>query len=222
MHKNHISPFKENEPRHGVCVVDGHGAKLYVNRGHLVVEDGAGRQRRTRHFHKATSGISRVVMLARSGFVTIDAIQWLTDAGIGLIHLDPNGRLLVSSTHSSAGGSLRRAQARAADNQVGIEVIRDILTSKLLGQTQLVGQIDTTAAARIEWFLTDLADADSLPEMSKIEAAAAGTYWATLAGLPVEFVRADVVRVPGHWRPRRKAGCAEAASAAGPASGPVS
>ena len=122
MPANHISPFTNTEIRHGVCVVDGHGAGLHIYHGHLVVEDGAGRQRRIRRFHKATADITRIVMLARSGYVTIDAIQWLTDAGIALIHLDPNGRLLISSAPPSGHNArLRRAQARAADTEADLQ-----------------------------------------------------------------------------------------------------
>jgi len=201
MPSNHISPFTNTEPHHRVCVVDGYGAKVHVHRGHLIVEDGAGRQRRICRFHKATADITRVVMLARSGYVTIDAIQWLTDAGIALVHLDPDGCLLISSAPPSGHDArLRRAQARAADTQVGIDITRRILTTKLEGQAAVAAGIDNVAAGRIFETLRDLERATTLDEMRTVEAVAANTYWAALTDHPVHYVAADADGVPDHWR----------------------
>ncbi len=44
----------------GICVAHGYGLKLYVQRGHLIVHDGIGRQRQTRRYHRATSRLKRV------------------------------------------------------------------------------------------------------------------------------------------------------------------
>ena len=38
----------------GICVADGFGVKVTVNRGALVVEDGIGKCRRTRRYDKST------------------------------------------------------------------------------------------------------------------------------------------------------------------------
>jgi len=200
MPSNHIPPFTDTETRHGVCVVDGHGAKIHIHHGHLVIEDGAGRQRRTRRFHKATADVTRIVMLARSGYVTIDAIQWLTDAGIALMHLDPSGRLLISSAPPSGHDSkLRRAQAGAADSQVGIDITRRILTTKIEGQADVAAGIDRNAGNRIDETLTGLEKATKLNELRLVEAEAASAYWAALSKQPVYFVASDTDRIPDHW-----------------------
>ena len=146
-------------------------------------------------------------MLARSGFVTIDAIQWLTDARIGLIHLDPNGRLLLSSAppvgHDPA---LRRAQARAADTPIGVDITRHLLSVKIGGQARVATDVDPRAGAEVASTLERLDTATSLDELRLIEANAAAAYWATLATLPVQFVQADTHLIPDHWTtvgPRR-------------------
>ena len=45
-------------PRDGIVVASGYGLKIYVERGHLVVHDGVGRERRTLRLSRATSGSS--------------------------------------------------------------------------------------------------------------------------------------------------------------------
>jgi hypothetical protein len=75
----------------GVCVADGMGARITVERGALVVADGMGEQRRERRFDKATHGLVRVVLLASTGTVSIDALHWCSRLGIGVVVLAPDG-----------------------------------------------------------------------------------------------------------------------------------
>ncbi len=46
MRENNIPPFDQPGSPKGVCVADGHGVKIRVDRRHLIVEDGMGRSRR--------------------------------------------------------------------------------------------------------------------------------------------------------------------------------
>ena len=117
MQQNNIPPFNHNDISKGVCVADGHGIKIRVERSHLVVEDGIGRSRRERTFHKATSGLKRVVIVGTTGYVSLEAVRWLADAKIPLVHIDPEGRLLTAShPMGSDRSALRRAQAWALTN----------------------------------------------------------------------------------------------------------
>ncbi len=54
----------------GVCVADGMGLRLSVERGALVVTDGIGDHCRTRRFDKATHGLRRVVVMGTTGTVS--------------------------------------------------------------------------------------------------------------------------------------------------------
>src|SRR4051812_8410791 len=107
--------------RDGIAVASGYGLKLYVNRGHLVIHDGVGRERQTRRFHRATSGIKRLVVIGHSGFVSFEALRWLRDIGAAYIQLDNAGSLLaVSASPGSNRPALRRAQALARSTSVGL------------------------------------------------------------------------------------------------------
>src|ERR1039458_3341080 len=47
----------------GVCIADGFGVRVVVERGALEVHDGVGPQRRTRCYARATPGLRRLVIL---------------------------------------------------------------------------------------------------------------------------------------------------------------
>ena len=60
----------------GVCVADGFGVKVTVNRGALEVHDGIGTYRRTRRYDRATHGLRRLVLVQPEGFATFEALRW--------------------------------------------------------------------------------------------------------------------------------------------------
>lgn len=52
---------QRSEPRDGLVVASGYGLKIYVQRGHLVVEYGVGSTRQRLRLSRATSGVKRLV-----------------------------------------------------------------------------------------------------------------------------------------------------------------
>src|SRR5262249_11304444 len=90
--------FARDTSAAGVCVADGMGVRIYVERGALVVEDGMGEERRHRRFDKATHGLSRLVVTAATGTWTIDALHWCRRLGIGVLVLAPDGTPVLTST----------------------------------------------------------------------------------------------------------------------------
>ncbi len=82
----------------GVCVVDGFGVRVVVERGALEVHDGIGPHRRTRRYDKASHGLHRVVILNAAGIVSLDALRWCSGLGIGVLVLGPDGTCQLAST----------------------------------------------------------------------------------------------------------------------------
>ncbi|MGH8945024.1 MAG: CRISPR-associated endonuclease Cas1, partial [Acidimicrobiia bacterium] len=186
-----------------VCVADGFGIRLFVRHRHLVVSDGVGRHRRERRYARATSRLSRVVVLGRHGYVSLEALRWLADVGAAFVHLDPDGTVLATSVPAGTRNPhLRRAQALAMTGQAGVEIARWLLREKLSGQAQtlaLVGRSEK-ARAEIEWILGhDLERARSIDALLFAEIAAANAYWGAWSDVPVHFRRADIQRLPEHW-----------------------
>ena len=81
--------------RSGVLALSGYGLSIKVERGHLVVEDGLGSARRRGRFSRVTPGLKRIVVFGRSGAVSLDALGWLHDLGIGFAQIDHEGELIV-------------------------------------------------------------------------------------------------------------------------------
>lgn len=200
MQTDAIPPFNQLGTPLGVCVADGHGIQLRVERSHLVVEDGIGRSRRKRRFHKATSDLRRMVVLGTTGYLTVEAIYWLADAGVPLIHIDGEGRVLVTShPMGSDRAALRRAQAWAVTNETGLQVVRYLLDRKLEGQAHIAERLGGDRS-EIDVASHKLEQVESLNEMMWLEATAANSYWHAWAEVECRFIRKDEGLIPEHWR----------------------
>ena len=200
MPENNIPPFDQTHTPKGVCVADGHGIKIRVDKRHLVVEDGIGRSRRERRFHKATTDLKRLVILGTTGYVSLEAVRWLADAGIPFVQIDPEGRLLTASQPmGSDRAALRRAQAWALTNETGLEVIRYLLDRKLEGQAHIAEALGRDRT-EIDEANRQLEEVDSLDELMWLEAQAANHYWHAWAEVECRFITRDQNNVPDHWR----------------------
>jgi CRISPR-associated endonuclease Cas1 len=201
--------FDSLTPNAGVCVADGFGIRVFIRRRHLVIQDGLGSHRRERAFAKATAGIKRLVVLGHEGFVTLEALRWMADLGIAFIQIDHDGKLIgASAPPGNDDARLRRSQALARDTELGLKVARWILGLKLRGQHDLLAKLNASAAQQaVKTALQGLKQTDSTDDlMSTPEARAAAAYWEAWTSLPIQFVGADVRKVPSHWRtfgPRR-------------------
>ena len=191
----------------GVIVVDGYGIKLRVERGRLVVSDGLGPYRREAHFSRATSGLRRLVLLGHTGFVTLEAIRWLSDVGVAIDHLDPDGRTLLASAGMGRDDPrLRRAQARAIDTPLGDDIARRLIAEKIAAQAETLVALDQVSPVMEQTIAVfrntsgRLHVATSRDEIREAEALAAGAYWSAWTPVAVQFARRDVERVPDGWR----------------------
>src|SRR5580692_4523893 len=120
--------------RSGIVTLSGYGIKVAVDRRHLAVSDGIGRQRRTGRFAKATSRIKRLVVIAQTGFVTLEALRWLHDTKAAFIQLDHDASILTASIGGLDDARLRRAQALVANTEHRLPIAHELLEAKLKGQ----------------------------------------------------------------------------------------
>ncbi len=192
--------------RYGVYVADGYGIRIHVQNRHLSVAGGHGSNRRAARFHRATHGLKRLVVLGHSGYITLEAIRWVQDAQLALIQIDSDGRVLISSRLGLNQPGLRRAQAQAATNDVGLDITRTILRHKIEGQAQVAATLDADIADTISSHIGQLNDAPTQNQLRLVEASAAVAYWSLWADIPIRFASKHEGRVPEHWKtvgPRR-------------------
>ena len=186
-----------------VMILDGFGLTLKVHRGHMVAEDGYGTTRRSRTLYRAERNVRRIIILGTTGSISIAALRWCADVGIAVIVLDPSeGRILsvgTPTTHFDA--RLRRAQAMAGVGDVGLQVARDLIRTKLEGQADVARTMlaDAEAVEQINKQLSQLDSTGTVEQILNVEANAAQAYFKSWTGTPIRFGKADAQRVPPGW-----------------------
>ncbi len=189
--------------KQGILVLHGYRVKLLVQRGHLVTEDGVGLHRRRGRFSRATAGLKRVVIVGHSGLVSLEALRWLNDIGAAFVQIDHDGNVIVAA--GSAGiddARLRRAQALAVVNGVGLEIAKRLIRQKLGAQADILyGDFPNSdeSVFAIKVIRKKIDDVMSIDPLRQLEAQAASIYWNAWQNLPIGFVKSDSARVPDHW-----------------------
>jgi len=183
-----------------VLVLSGYGLSLTVSRGHLVANDGLGRQRRERRFPRVQRQITRIVVLGHTGHISLEAIRWCSDTGIALVQLDADGKVgMLATSDGRDDPRLRRAQALAAGTPVGYEAARSLILAKVAGQADVLNRHDIGPGCLDDY--VDLAEgATTMKELGYVEAQAAMRYFTAWANrVTVRFALDHADRVPAHW-----------------------
>jgi CRISPR-associated endonuclease Cas1 len=213
-----VSPLEQTvlpKPDPSVCVAEGYGLKIYVERGHLVVHDGIGRTRETRRFNRATGRLRRLVVIGHSGFITLEALLRLREVGAALVHVHLDGSLITTTAAERLHeAQLRRAQVLAAETAIGRAAIVELLRVKLERQALVADQWlaefkpsivrNHRHCVLVSDAIREQANAMNLrhssQELRKIESIAGRYYWQAWARFPIQFDRSWRGSLPEHWR----------------------
>ena len=203
MAASHTLPHSHTIRKSGVVVLNGFGIRVQVNAGHLILHDGIADERRTIRLPRVNHGLKRLVMIGSDGFITLEALRWISDVGAAFVMLDRRGKVLaVTGPVSSSDAKLRRAQAFALDNGTALTISMELISQKLAGQELVVREMlhASMSADTISRFRDELPRADSLDQVRLIESQAARCYWQSWSALPIRWPRKDEPRVPEHWK----------------------
>src|SRR5438552_17675466 len=198
-------PASHNSPvlRHGVLSLFGYGIQVRVDKGHLIVEDGIGAERRRFRFPRVGHGLERLIVIGSDGMISLAALRWLTDQDAAFVMLERDGSVLATTGPvRPSDAKLRRAQAFAAQSGAGLVIARELISRKLAGQEQVVRTKlrDLPTADTIARFRAALPNTTRLDEIRLLESQGAAIYWAAWRDVPIIFPKADLIRVPDHWR----------------------
>src|ERR1035438_4348983 len=163
----------EMAPRHGVITLSGYGIQVRVDRGHLVIEDGIGAERYYYRLPRVGSRLRRLVVVGSDGFVSLAALRWLENQGAAFVMLERNGKVLcVTGPVGSSDSKLRRAQALAVTNGVGLEICRRLIDAKLQGQERVLRERLNcpSTADLVARFRNKLGSAESFDVLRNLEA----------------------------------------------------
>jgi len=190
-------------PRHGVLTVSGYGIRIYVERGHLTIEDGIGADRRNFRLPRVGHGLRRLVLIGSDGFVSLSALRWLRDQDAAFFMLERDGSVIATTgpVHPSD-ARLRRAQALACQSDLGLRIARELIDEKLARQEALARDAlaNPRAGQAIASARAALASAGTFENIRYVEAQGGHAYWSAWRSVPVMFPRTDLPRIPDHWR----------------------
>jgi CRISPR/Cas system-associated endonuclease Cas1 len=119
------------------------------------------------------------------------------------VMLERNGRVsCVTGPVKPSEAKLRRAQALAAGNGLGLEIARTLIDAKLKGQEHVLRErLDRQGAADVvSDFRNKLVSADTFDAIRIVEANAAASYFREWRDIPVTWPKADLPKIPHHWR----------------------
>jgi len=201
-HSQHCN-FVPILPRQGVITLFGYGIKINVDRGHLVIQDGIGAERRIARLPRVGHGLRRLVVIGSDGMVSLPALRWLSDQNAAFVMLDRIGKVLVTAGPvRTSDARLRRAQALAETTGASLQLCRELISEKLSGQENVARNklgrsdiADTVSSLRAE---VDAAKDGRI--VRQCEAHGAKAYWSAWRDIPIQFPKNDLKRVPHHWQ----------------------
>ena len=203
MSTKQLSHFGNIQPEHGIVCLFGYNSSASVDRGHLILNDGVGMNRRQGRFARVRHGLKRLVVIGSTGMVTFEALRWLSDQNAAFVMLDRDGSVLaVTGPVGPSDARLRRAQSLAHHAGVSVQIASQIISQKLQGQERIARDILSALAVAqtIASLRGSLEYAKSAQDIRQIESQAAQAYWSVWRDLAVNFPTADLNRVPQHWR----------------------
>ncbi len=190
-------------PRHGTLTLNGYGITVCVDRGHLTLKDGIGKDRREARFPRVGHGLRRLIVIGSDGIVSLAALRWLADQDAAFVMLDRDGSVLATTGPvRPSDARLRRTQALATQSGTDLRITRALISAKLLGQERIARESlhNATAAQTISQARIALDTAATIPSIRGLESKAAYAYWHAWKPLPVNFPKVDTRKIPDHWK----------------------
>src|SRR6202043_3030006 len=120
-------PVELSIPRHGVVTLYGYGIQVRVDRGHLLLDDGIGADRRRYRLPRVGHGLRRLVVIGSEGMVSLAALRWLADQDASFVMLERDGSVLATTGPvRPSDAKLRRAQALAHSSGAALQIAREL------------------------------------------------------------------------------------------------
>ena len=190
-------------------ILTGHGARLTVERGALVIRNGYTHYPQKRDEWRLFPGEwripSRIILIDTHGSISMDVIQWLATHGVTLVFLNYRGECTV--TVGGAGAIdpvLRHQQLAVAGTEHAYAIARTLVKRKVLASIEALLALHPPVSPapfirNMKGRLRDLERADDMRSIQLIEASAAHSYFAPLKFIPVKWDEKDIHRVPREW-----------------------
>ncbi len=217
MHKREYRTYRTARNPREIVRVTGQSVSLRVRRHHLEITDGFPLEapQETRRVTRAVERVQRILLLAGSGFATLDALDWAATNSAPIVACDQGGHLrwvLLPGEGGQWKTSVRRAQAAALHEPTGLEIARFLIGGKLRTQAEVVRNVlarlgtrtDTVIKNAVETFGRLRAESEKAPSIDRlrfVESQGAEVYWSAWVGLCPQFTPPSYARtVPDPWK----------------------
>ena len=133
-------------------VLAGHGLRLRIHRGSLVVSHGfthyPQKAREQRFFPGDPKLPSRIILLSVDGSISLDVVRWLSEQHVPLVMLDYRGQVVsVLGTETTAADlELRRAQMGALTDDRGLALASTLIEQKLSASLDTLATLPASTA----------------------------------------------------------------------------
>src|SRR5829696_9219968 len=193
-------------------VLVGHGVRLRVHQGSLLVQNGFTHYPQEREELRLFPGDrrlpSRIIALEGDGSISLDVIKWLSQQGIPLVLLSWQGEV-VSMVGDGAvyDPALREAQLAALKSGTGLEIATNLILQKIANSCGTLGTLPPSPAIdaavdKLEAMLGELRSTppETIEALLLMEAQAAYAYFAAWQMLPLRWKGTGRKPIPPEWR----------------------
>src|SRR5438552_8655621 len=127
----------------GVLVLHGFGIKVRLDQNHFFAEWGVGLHRYQMRLSRVEGHkLRRVILLGSDGYISLEALRFISDVGATFSMIDKRGKaLMVCTPVAPSDSKLRRAQSLALINGTALRISKEIIAEKLAGQSALVSDM---------------------------------------------------------------------------------
>lgn len=217
--------------RSDVLVLNGHNCGLRIVNKALHVKQGSlfDRDRATTIYYKGLVPFKSIIILSRSGSISLEAFHWCREQNISIAMLDGVGDLVYSMyPDDDTSAKLRRLQYQADDTGMGGYIARELIQMKTKSQIDTLkvlpshpvtpGQFLIEGGQRViirrkgeltydgyiwdshEKALLELSACRDLDSIRVVEAHLARSYWFYFTGIPLRWEGKSEKKVPPHWK----------------------
>ncbi len=204
----------KKSPQNGPLILTGHGVRLRVDHGALLVRNGfthyPQRREEWRFFPGDWRTPSRIVVLDGDGGLSFDVLAWLSAQQIPLVRIDWRGAIVVvaGGTGYAIDRSLAEAQLRARENGAWLRLCRRLIAEKIDNSIETLRLVfgESPAVERALQKLSRDAEAMQINPPSTvagllgIEGRAAAAYFAAWHSYPLRWKGTTRHPIPDDWR----------------------
>lgn len=194
-------------------VLTGYGIKLEVKNRHLIAAWGIADERKKEEFSRANLAFDHLVIVGKSGNLTLNALDWLTKAGVPVTVIDHSGQVVTSVVPEKPVSAWVKRRQATLSNTEAVSLVRLLLERKLKNQLHTLSRLASergrepwmaqqetriqNAVAVIRQKLAALHKATSVDSCRLLEMQAASTYWQAFEGIPLKFTSR---KIPTYWQ----------------------